>query len=194
MTELPKLGARPQSPTLSTCLTRRGFIVAGAGATTVLLGELFPGSVLSQDAETPVRFASYPRSLVGRLSDLRVDEPVDFQYPDDGPHSMSMLVKLGRPAGGGAGPDQDIVAFNLLCTHQGGLLRGNYSPQHKVAGPCPLHLSTFDLTRHGMIVAGHATAHLPQIVLELEGDEIYAVGVVGLIYGYQDSSAYVREA
>jgi arsenite oxidase small subunit len=47
-----------------------------------------------------------------------------------------------------------------------------------------LHLTTFDLTRHGMVISGHATESLPQIVLEVQGDDIYAVGVQGLVYGY----------
>ena len=35
-----------------------------------------------------------------------------------------------------------------------------------------------------MVVSGHATESLPQIVLEINGDDIYAVGVMGLVYGY----------
>ncbi len=179
---------------VSPCLSRRRFMVAtGAGAVTVALGQLFPGRVFSQDLERTARFTAYPRRRIARLSGLVEDQPVEFLYPDDGPHSISMLVKLGRRAGGGIGLEQDIVAFNALCTHQGGLLRGVYQPTYKVAGPCPIHLTTFDLTRHGMVVAGHATDNLPQVVLETEGDDIYAVGVLGLIYGYAASFAYSQE-
>lgn len=46
------------------------------------------------------------------------------------------------------------------------------------------HWTTFDLTRHGMVVSGHATQGLPQVVLELDGDDIVAFGVLGLIFGY----------
>ena len=63
-------------------------------------------------------------------------------------------------------------------------MHGTYKAEHQVFGPCPLHLTTFDLTRHGMVVAGHGTESLPQIVLEAAGDDIYAVAVMGLIYGY----------
>lgn len=56
-------------------------------------------------------------------------------------------------------------------------------------GPCPIHLTTFDLTRHGMVVSGHATESLPQIVLETEGDDIYAVGVMGLLHNYASNLA-----
>lgn len=177
------------------CIDRRQFLlVSGTGAMTMLLTELYPGRVLAQDESRRVQFAAYPRKRIGKLSELVPDTPVEFLYPDDGPHSISFLVKLGAPAGGGVGPAQDIVAFNSLCPHQGGLLRDNYSGEFKVAGPCPIHLSTFDLTRHGMVVAGHATQELPQVVLETEGDDIYAVGMTGLIYGYHDNTAFVTRS
>lgn len=175
------------------CLSRRQFLlVGGAGAVTVLLGELFPGGVLAQDERRPVQFARYPRLNIGRLSGLEQDQPMEFLYPDDGPHSLSFLIRLGREAGGGIGPGRDVVAFNTLCTHQGGSLRGLYDSNHKVAGPCPVHLSTFDLTRHGMVISASATQGLPQVVLELEGDDLYAVGILGLIYGYPSNVAFVK--
>jgi arsenite oxidase small subunit len=65
----------------------------------------------------------------------------------------------------------------------GMVLQGSYKSEHAVMGPCPLHLTTFDLTRHGMVIAGHATESLPQIVLETDGDDIVATGVLGLLYG-----------
>ncbi len=176
---------------LPICSRRELLIAGGAGAVTILLGDLFPGRVLAEDADKSVRLARYPRLKVGKLSELAVDQPVRFMYPDETSHSMSLLVKLGRPAGGGAGPDADVVAFNAMCTHQGGPLVNSYNGEYKVAGPCPLHLTTFDLTRHGMVVAGQATENLPQIVLETEGDDIWAAGVLGLIYGYHDNLGFV---
>lgn len=176
------------------CFSRRRFmLVGGAGAVTTLLGELFPGRVDAQDERRRVQFAAYPRMKIGKLSQLVANQPLEFLYPDDGPHSLSFLVRLGRRAGGGIGSEQDIVAFNSLCTHQGATLRGLYNNEHKVAGPCPVHLTTFDLSRHGMVVAGHATEALPQVALELEGDNIYAIGIVGLIYGYPSNVSFVKE-
>ncbi len=113
--------------------------------------------------------------------------PVDFAYPY--PDVRNILVKLGARAGSGIGPAQDIVAFNQQCPHMGGPLDGTYKEKHQVLGPCPLHLTTFDLTRHGMVISGHSTESLPQIVLEVQGDDIYAVGVQGLVYGYSAMTA-----
>ena len=175
------------------CCSRRQLLLGGsAWGVTMLLGELFPGRVSAQDERRRVQFAGYPRKKIASLSQLLEHKPVEFLYPDDGPHSISSLVKLGEPAGGGIGTDQDIVAFNTLCTHQGGSLRDAYNEKFKVAGPCPVHLTTFDLTRHGMVVAGHATESLPQVVLESNGDDIYAIGVLGLIYGYPSNTTFVK--
>ena len=136
-----------------------------------------------------LQVASYPRRRIGRVSRLTVDQPVSFQYPWKDFNSTNMLVKLGVPGGGGVGPEQDVVAFSTLCTHMGGPLTGQYRGQWKVLGPCPFHLTTFDLTKHGMVVAGQATESLPQIVLEVKSDEIWATGVMGLIYGYHSNLA-----
>lgn len=166
----------------SWCLSRRDFLLAaGATATIVSLGSLFQSRALADTQ--PAMLANYPRKRVGRLSDLKPDEPQLIRYPHDDDYSAAMLIKLGRPAGGGVGPQGDIVAFSTLCTHAGGNMARTYKPEHKVLGACPLHLTTFDLTRHGIVGAGQATESLPQILLEVEGEEIYAVGVLGLIFG-----------
>ena len=177
------------------CCSRRQLLLGGgAWAATMLLGEVFPGRVAAQEEGRPVQVTSYPRIRIAKLSQVAEGRPLDFLYPDDGPHSISTLVKLGERAGGGIGPDQDIVAFNTLCPHQGGSLRGAYDEANKVAGPCPIHLTTFDLTRHGMVVSGHATESLPQVILEIDGEDIYAVGVLGLIYGYPSNVAFVKRS
>lgn len=167
-------------------MSRRQFLF-GAGAAITMLS--MPGWVrrLGMPAQVQAQVAEYPRQLIGKLSHLTVGEPVPFNYPWDHPNAANFLIKLGQPAGGGVGPDQDVVAFNAFCTHQGGPLAGKFNAEVGVAGPCPLHWTTFDLTRHGMVASGHATLGLPQIILEADGDAIYATGVMGLIFGYYDN-------
>lgn len=169
----------------ATCVSRRLFMAAsGAATATLLLGEVFPGRVVGQDAGARVEVNNLPRKQIAPLSKLVADQPITFNYPGDGDLTNCILVKTGETAGGGIGDAQDIVAFSARCTHMGGDLDGLYNAEHKVAGPCGEHLTTFDLTRHGIVVAGHATQALPQIILEVDGDEIYATGIVGLLYGY----------
>lgn len=168
-------------------LSRRNFLMYGsatmAAASTVTV-TLFPGT--AQAEQMKARVVGYPRMLIAKLSELADHKPIAFNYPDDGPNSQAMLVKMGNvQAGGGVGDGRDIVAFNYLCTHQGGFLTGTYkvTGEHRTLGQCPLHLSTFDLRRHGIIVSGQAYQSLPQVLLEVDGDDVYAVGMMGLIFG-----------
>ena len=166
---------------LPNCLaTRRQFLLMG-GATALTATVLLSGIPGLGATEAHAVVAKYPRQKIGSLKALKQDVAVPFTYPSK--DVKNILMKLGVQAGGGVGPGKDVVAFNPLCTHMGANLEKNYHPEHKVLGQCPFHLTTFDLTRHGIIVSGHATESLPQIELELEGDDIYATGIIGLVYG-----------
>ncbi len=171
----------------SPCLSRRELLLAGGAATlTTVVLTSFPGMAWAR--EVPAVVAKYPKRKVARLADLREGVCVEFKYPTDDPlYAASLLVKLGVPAGGGVGADKDVVAFNSLCPHVGGPMMGTYQHKYRALGPCPFHLTTFDLTKHGMVIAGHATESLPQVVLEVEGGDVYATGVMGLIFGTFDS-------
>jgi len=170
------------------CLVSRRNFLVGAGVTTAtIMVTLNPGTADAK--EVPARIASYPKKLIGKVSELKQDKPLDFNYPDEGEHSESMLVKLGVKAGGGLGDGEDIVAYNYACTHQGNTLSGSYKADTKSLGACALHLSTYDLTRHGILISGQAYQSLPQVLLEIDGDDIYATGIFGLIYGREDNLA-----
>ena len=165
--------------------TRRAFLF-GTGA--AMVGTvLLPGLRGINGAAIAAEVARYPRKLIGKMSALAVNKPTAFKYPDEGARADGLLFKLGEPAGGGIGPAQDVVAFNRFCTHMGGDLDKTFKPKEQAMGPCPLHQTSFDLTRHGIVISGHATESLPQILLELEGDDIYAVGIIGLIHGRYDN-------
>lgn len=162
------------------CMSRREFLVLG-GASVTVLGFL-GADALAQDSPKLV-MSSYSSKVIGQLSTLKEGVAVPFNYPTD--DIENLLIMLGEEAGSGIGEQRNIVAFNTVCPHMGGYMAADtYKPEHSVLGPCPLHLSTFDLTKHGMVVSGHATASLPQIVLEIDGDDIVATGVMGLFYGY----------
>lgn len=164
------------------CLTRRDALVAGAGGVAAGM-QVSSGSADAQRTAAETLPLAYPQKRVARLGELKDGEPVAFTYPLEA--QPNFVVKLGVPAQGGVGPDRDIVAFSALCTHMGGSLRGRYRHDLKAVGPCPFHLSTFDLTKGGIPVHASATQSLPQVVLKTVGDEIHAVGMVGLIYGYR---------
>ncbi|OXT01453.1 hypothetical protein B7H23_00235 [Notoacmeibacter marinus] len=165
------------------CLARRQFLIMGA-ASVVSLGVVGPRNAMGQVAELVM--GAWPRKVVGTVAELESAKAIEFSYPND--DITNLLFMLGEEAGGGVGPDRNIVAFNSQCPHQGAYLDGSlFHSKHSLLGPCPLHLSTFDLTKYGMVASGHATASLPQITLELDGDDIVATGVMGLVYGYSQN-------
>lgn len=159
------------------CINRRELLILGGASATVMA--TFGRGAFAQDLVT----SAYSHKVIGKLSELEPGVPIPFTYPTD--EIDNLLVMLNEEAGAGVGEGNNIVAFNVVCPHMGGYMdESTFKPKHSVLGPCPLHLSTFDLTKHGMIVSGHATASLPQIVLELDGDDIVATGVMGLFFGY----------
>lgn len=159
------------------CMGRRDFLILG-GASVAVLAVLGDGAIAQQLVSS-----SYARRVIGKVSDLEPGAAIPFNYPSD--DIDNILVMLNEEAGAGVGEGRNIVAFNTVCPHMGGYMdESTFKAKHSVLGPCPLHLSTFDLTKHGMVVSGHATASLPQIALELDGDDIVATGVMGLFFGY----------
>lgn len=123
--------------------------------------------------------AGYPSNKLGNVKSLKVNVPVDINYPDD--DSPGVLLKMGTRVEGGTGPDGDIVAYSVLCPHKGyGLV---YSEKDKVFN-CPGHYSVFDAEKGGLQVWGQATQNLPQFKLRVtSGGDIFAEGVDELIYG-----------
>lgn len=156
-------------------LNRRDFIkVGGAGIAGLIVAKALPGSAAAETANAP----AYPTMDIGPLSALAPGGAIQFNYPDA--ESPAILIRLTEPGLNGAGPKQTLVAYSQLCTHKGCPL--DYNAERKLL-ICPCHWSTFDPAKAGAIVIGQASQPLPQIVLNVEGDLIQAVGVNGLIYG-----------
>lgn len=117
-----------------------------------------------------------PRTRLTSLGALKPGKPVSGGYPTA--KDPIVVLKLGRPAEGGVGPDGDIVAFSSLCTHHGCpvQLQGDRLL-------CPCHYSLFDPAVGGQCFQGPAPRELPRVLLEIEGDDVFAVGLSALPYG-----------
>ncbi|WKZ88733.1 arsenate reductase (azurin) small subunit (plasmid) [Ralstonia pickettii] len=166
-------------------LSRRQFLKAtgGAAATVGATGNIATAAPTTQPvADVGRTTLPYPAKTVARASQLRVNEPVAFLYPDAS--SPCALMKMGAPVPGGVGPDKDIVAFSTLCTHMGCPVAYDAAAR---AFKCPCHFSIFDPEKAGQMVTGQATENLPRIVLDYSAKDgsIKAVAVDGLIYGRQ---------
>ena len=120
---------------------------------------------------------------VARLRDLETGKPLTAAYPDE--HSPIIVLKLGHRIDDGVGPERDIVAYSSFCTHMGCPL--TYRADKKILA-CPCHFSSFDPAHGGLQIIGQATTNLPQIVLETRGQDVYAVGIRGLVWGRQSNA------
>lgn len=160
-----------------------GGLVLSGGAIVVGSVGRRPRGALAQAEKVVFAYPDYPDVVVAKLADIQPGTPIFFDYPQAG--QRNMLVQLAVPAEEGIGPDQNIIAFSVFCPHMGVPLDAVYDHTHALLGPCPLHFSTYDLSRSGMMVMGKATDHLPQVVLTInDAGEIRATGMYGLIYGW----------
>jgi len=165
-------------------ISRRSFLKLGGGvAAGVAVG------ISGAEAKTTTEDAGratlpYTPKVVGQARKMQVNVPVAFNFPD--PSSPCAAIKMGIATPGGAGPDQDIVAYSTLCTHMGCPV--SYDQQTRTFR-CPCHFSIFDAEMAGQMVCGQATENLPQVVLQYNAkdDTLTAVAVAGLIYGRQSN-------
>ena len=164
-------------------VSRRDFFKMG-GATAATVGAATVGAMpLVADAATDIGRAqlTYPIKAVGKVAPLQAHKTLAFTYPDAA--SPCVMVKLGKAVPGGAGPQSDIVAYSVLCTHMGCPVAYNGDG----AFQCGCHFSQFDAEKQGQMICGQATENLPRIELSYDAktDALSAVGVSGLIYGRQ---------
>ena len=164
-------------------MNRRSFLKSSSVAVAIpVMGTT--GTVLAKE-NSPTNTGTtldYPKTAVGNANQLPINKPVNFNYPDS--RSPCALIRMGQAVPGGMGPDQDIVAYSILCNHMGCPL--NYDPESRTF-KCPCHFSIFDSEKAGQMVIGQATEDLPRILLSYNKDtgDIKAVGVSGLIFGRQ---------
>ena len=169
--------AGPPEPERRGGVTRRQAIIGG-GAVAVAAGGTAAIIIATGDDEGE----DYPRSRIASVSELEPNKPVDFEYPLAG--QQSVLLDIGEEVPGGVGDNGSIVAYSVLCQHMGCPV--GYRPAEKDF-LCGCHQSRYDPARECVVVQGVAQRSLPRIALEVDGDEIFAVGVDSLIYGHRSN-------
>ena len=167
-------------------LTRRNFLKLGGGGIAAGAAALTSAGALAKDDGVDVGRVTlpYPEKPIGVAKKMAVNKPVTFNYPDEA--SPCVAVRMGEPVPGGVGPNGDIVAYSVLCTHMGCPVSYDETSRNF---KCPCHFSVFDSEKEGQMVTGQATENLPVIILAYneKDDSVTAVGVDGLIYGRQSN-------
>ena len=100
--------------------------------------------------------------LIGSLDQVAIGGSMVFEYPKQ--HDICVLVRRS---------EHELVAYSQKCTH---LSCAVIPRPEKGILQCPCHEGVFDLTT-GNPIAGPPTRPLPRIVLDIRGNEIYAVGL-----------------
>jgi Rieske Fe-S protein len=188
-------------------MERRTFVKLCTGAAAVLVAD--PRRLLAQEST----MRAYQRVKLEdgsgealSLKTLDKDVSYIFAYPYEG--TPCVLLNLGEPLQGGAelktaqgqtytwaggvGPEQSVVAYVSICTHQLAYPNKNQSfinfqkGKSAIAGKpgmitCCLHNSVFDPSAGAKVIAGEALQPLPTIMLDYDPkeDAVYATGVVG---------------
>ncbi len=171
-------------------LTRREFLLLGVAAgATAAVGVVVPLAVTARDTvgagdQAGALVGVFSPKRIASLADLEVGVPVAFDYPNSG--QTNYLVKLAAPVATGQGPNGDLVAFSRICTHMGCVI-DQFDAATETLGPCPCHFTTFDFAKDGGVVLGQATQNLPRVLLNIDGDDVQATGVMRLIYGYNNT-------
>lgn len=145
--------------------------VAGVGAAAIVIATTDDGDGDGED---------YPRKRVASVAEVAPGKPVNFDYPLKG--QQSVLLDMGEEVPGGVGDKSSIVAYSTLCQHMGCPV-GYRADQKDFL--CACHQSRYDPAREGVVVQGVAQRPLPRVALEIDGEDVLAIGVGGLIYGYR---------
>jgi Rieske Fe-S protein len=113
------------------------------------------GGTTTQSGGTPV--AEIPEGApIARVADVSRGSAVEFT--DAQLQQPAVLVHL---------EDGDFAAYSAVCTHRGCTV--NYR-DGKLA--CPCHGSVFDPAQGAAVEAGPASRPLPEIPVEVRGDEV----------------------
>ncbi|WP_438396883.1 arsenate reductase (azurin) small subunit [Caballeronia sp. DA-9] len=168
-------------------ISRRTFLkVGGTSAAATAAVILKPACAATPPAalapNTSHTLLPYLTKFVTTASQLNQGTPLTFSYPDAS--SPCMAIKLGLPVPGGVGPNKDIVAYSMMCTHMGCPVMFDGGTN---TFKCGCHYSMFDAEKAGQMIAGQATENLPRIRLlyDEKTGKISANGVDGMLYGRQ---------
>lgn len=132
------------------------FLVLTSGAFVVGQGWIAAQDIVRKNRVPP------GRARIASLAEVPVGSAAMFAYP--GEHDTCLLIRLG---------EREVVAFSQKCTH---LACAVVPRVEEGVLHCPCHAGYFDI-RTGRNIAGPPPRPLPVIELELDGDDVYAVGV-----------------
>jgi len=130
---------------------------------TLASGGLAMGSVvLAVWSQVPRGDRSFERVLIARAGEVPVGGSFEFSYPR--PTDLCILI---QPEKG------KFIGFSRRCTHLSCPVEYQ-ADQHRIY--CPCHNGAFSL-EDGHVLQGPPARPLPRIKIQVEGDQVFAMGV-----------------
>lgn len=131
---------------------------------TLASGGLALGSAaLAGWAAIPPRERKFDRALIAKIGEVKVGESLEFSYP----RPVDPCILLHLQSG-------EYVAYSRRCTHLSCPVVFQAEKQRLY---CPCHNGAF-AADDGHVLQGPPPRPLPQIQLQIENGEIFAIGVV----------------
>jgi arsenite oxidase small subunit len=143
-------------------LDRRGFMKTLVGAAGLFAVSSLPWGAVAAKELMNLGDKEYPKTKIADVKDVAIGDSVDFSFPSD--HDSAILIRLS---------EKKYVAFQNACTH---LRCPVFWKKEEGEMICPCHHGKFD-AHTGVPTAGPPRRPLPEIVVKIENDSIYAVRV-----------------
>lgn len=143
-------------------LDRRSFMKMMVGAAGVFAVSTLPWGGLAAKELMGFGGKSHSRKKIADVRALKVGEALEFSYPSE--HDSALLIRLG---------ENEYKAYQNACTHLKCPVFWKPEEQSMV---CPCHHGFFD-PKSGKPTAGPPRRPLPEVVVAIEHDVIYATGV-----------------
>jgi len=143
-------------------LDRRGFMKTMVGAAGVFAISTLPWGGLAAKELIGLSTKSYAKKKIIDVSSLPIGEAAEFSYPSE--HESALLIRLG---------ENEYKAYQNACTH---LKCPVFWSREEEKMICPCHHGYFD-SKSGKPTAGPPKRPLPEIVIAVENDAVFAMGV-----------------
>lgn len=143
-------------------LDRRGFMKTMVGAAGMFAVASLPWGTLAAKELLGLANKEYPQQKIIDVKDIAIGESVEFHFPSK--YDSAILIRLGQ---------NKFVAYQNACTH---LRCPVYWVKEEKEMVCPCHHGKFNVNT-GVPTAGPPRRPLPEIIVQVQGETIYAVRV-----------------
>lgn len=143
-------------------LDRRGFMKTMVGAAGMFAVASLPWGTIAAKELMGLSDKEYPHQKIVDVKDIAIGESVEFHFPSE--NDSAILIRLDQ---------NKYVAYQNACTH---LRCPVYWVKEEGDMVCPCHHGKFDVNT-GAPTAGPPRRPLPEIVVEVDNESVYAVRV-----------------